>query len=200
MKKNAAQNPEPVMNGTPHTDIAELPAPTSEEIAERSIARFSPLISAFSVPTFEGIIYTPGHPRPYRADCKAGVFKIGENNVKGREMAMEVLSYRTFEAELFNYPRQSWLEMFFVDAENTLSHTLFKGFSIDSFIMLYTELSVKKRGIGEGVVMGKMEKRSGKEGDYFVVEFSWRENTPERIQELKRFAESNALVNARFSN
>lgn len=197
MKKNAAS--EANMNGQAHnTSVEALDTIQQEEVIERSPTRFTPLVSAFSVPTFEGIIYTPGHPRPYRADCKAGVFKIGDNNVKGRELAMEVLSYRTFEAELFNYPRQSWLEMFFVDAENTLSHTLFKGLSIDSFIMLYTELSVKKRGIGEGIVTGKMEKRSGKEGDYYVVEFTWRENNAERVRELKTFMESHALVNARF--
>ncbi len=166
---------------------------------ESELARFTPFQSAFSVPKQEGIIYTAGHPRQYRADCKAGQFKIGESTMKGREMAMEVISYRTFEAELFNYPRQSWLEMFFVDAENALSHILFKGISIENFITLYTDILIKRRSVGEGITTGRMEKRTGKEGDYYVVEFSWKESTPARVQELVEFAEVNALVNARFA-
>ena len=171
----------------------------SVQANESELARFTPFQSAFTVPKQEGIIYTAGHPRQYRADCKAGQFKIGESAMKGREMPMEVISYRVFEAELFNYPRQSWLEMFFVDAENALSHILFKGISIENFITLYTDILIKRRSVGEGITTGRMEKRTGKEGDYYVVEFSWKESTPARVQELVEFAEANALVNARFA-
>jgi hypothetical protein len=119
--------------------------------------------------------------------------------MKGREMAMEIISYRVFEAVLFNYPNQSWLEVFFVDAENALSHLLFKGISIENFITLYTDIIIKRRSVGEGITTGRMEKRTGREGDYYVVEFSWKENAPERVRDLAAFAEANALVNARFA-
>ncbi|TAE23035.1 MAG: hypothetical protein EAZ92_15125 [Candidatus Kapaibacterium sp.] len=167
--------------------------------SESELARFTPFQSAFSVPKQEGIIYTAGHPRQYRADCKAGQFKIGESTMKGREMPMEVISYRTFEAELFNYPRQAWLEMFFVDAENALSHILFKGISIENFITLYTDILIKRRSVGESITTGRLEKRTGREGDYYLVEFAWKDSTPARVQELVEFAEANALVNARFA-
>jgi hypothetical protein len=172
---------------------------TGEIIEDRENAKFTPFTSAFAVTKQEGIIYTLGHPRQYRADCKAGQFKIGDSNMKGREMTLEIISYRVFEAELFNYPRQSWLEVFFVDAENALGHILFKGVSIENFIALYTDIIIKRRSLGEGITTGRMEKRTGREGDYYVVEFSWKENTPERVQELAEFAEANALVNARFA-
>jgi hypothetical protein len=113
--------------------------------------------------------------------------------MKGKEMAMEIISYRVFEAELFNYPRQSWLEMFFVDADNALSHILFKGISIENFITLYTDILIKRRSVGEGITTGRMEKRTNDKGDYYIVEFSWKENTKERVQELVEFAEANAL-------
>jgi hypothetical protein len=160
------------------------------------LARFQ---SAFVVPPQNGIIYTAGHPRQYRADCKAGQFKIGESQMRGREMPMEIISYRTFDAELFNYPRQSWLEMFFVDADNALAHILFKGASIENFIMLYTDILIKRRSVGEGITTGRMEKRTGAAGDYFVVEFAWKESASERVQELVGFAEANLVVNARFA-
>jgi len=171
------------------------PVQTSESAA----TRFTPFQSAFTVAKQEGIIYTAGHPRQYRADCKAGQFKIGESAMKGKEMSLEIISYRVFEAELFNYPPQSWLEVFFVDAENALSHILFKGISIENFITLYTDILIKRRSVGEGITTGRMEKRSNDKGDYYIVEFSWKENTPERVQELVEFAEVNALVNARFA-
>jgi hypothetical protein len=169
------------------------------QASESAVSRFTPFQSAFSAPVQQGIIYTAGHPRQYRADCKAGQFKIGESAMKGKEMTLEIISYRVFEAELFNYPHQSWLEVFFVDAENALSHILFKGISIENFITLYTDILIKRRSVGEGITTGRMEKRSNDKGDYYIVEFSWKENTPERVQELVEFAEVNALVNARFA-
>jgi hypothetical protein len=178
--------------------LESIPTET-HEAAHFTLAPLVRFHSAFTVPKQDGIIYTAGHPRQYRADCKAGQFKIGESTMKGRELAMEILSYRTFDAELFNYPRQSWLEMFFVDTENALAHILFKGVSIDNFITLYTDILIKRRSVGEGITTGRMEKRTGREGDYFVVEFAWKESTPERVQELAEFAEATSLVNARFA-
>ena len=76
--------------------------------------------------------------------------------------------------------------------------------SFENFITLYTDILIKRRSVGEGItaivtMAGRMEKRIGKEGDYYVVEFSWKESTPARVQELVEFAEANALANARFA-
>jgi hypothetical protein len=179
--------------------LDRIPTEASEAPPSFTPAPLARFQSAFVVPPQNGIIYTAGHPRQYRADCKAGQFKIGESQMRGREMPMEIISYRTFDAELFNYPRQSWLEMFFVDADNALAHILFKGASIENFIMLYTDILIKRRSVGEGITTGRMEKRTGAAGDYFVVEFAWKESTSERVQELVGFAEANLVVNARFS-
>jgi len=182
-----------------NTATGEVVETLVEALAPVPSTRFTHFQSAFVTPKQEGIIYTASHPRQYRADCKAGQFKIGESTMKGKEMPLEIISYRVFEAELFTYPRQSWLEVFFVDADNALSHILFKGISIENFIMLYTDVSIKRRSLGEGITTGRMEKRTGKEGDYYVVEFTWKENTAARVQELMAFAEANALNNARFA-
>ena len=76
---------------------------------------------------------------------------------------------------------------------------VFKGASIDNFIALYTDILIKRRAVGEGVTTGRMEKRAGREGDYYVAEFAWRENDASRVAELAEFAAANALVNARFA-
>lgn len=193
-------------NSTSKTLISQTVKEASDEIEEfmpngenSGSSQFMPFVSAFSLPKHEGILYTLGNPRPYRADCKVGQFKVGEN-LKGGKLKLEILSYRVFHAELFNYPYQRWLEVFFVDPDNTLSHILFKGMSIESFVNLYTEMLIRGRAIGEGIVTGRMEKRSGKEGDYYVVIFEWEENKKERIQELLDFLAAQSLTSMIIPN
>ncbi|MDJ0719844.1 MAG: hypothetical protein QNJ54_37420 [Prochloraceae cyanobacterium] len=49
-------------------------------------------INGFDLPeSNNGIVYFPGSPRQYRVDCKAGIFKIGETDMLGNSLKMEVL-------------------------------------------------------------------------------------------------------------
>ena len=50
----------------------------------------------------EGLLYV-GSPRQYRADCKAGQFKIGASQVVGNRLKMEVIAARFVEGEFFGY-------------------------------------------------------------------------------------------------
>lgn len=133
------------------------------------------MVNAFEPPKMDGIVYIPGRPRQYRADCKAGVFKIGESKLIGNELKIEILSFRTFEEQLFNYPYQSWLEVIFVDPDNIVGHILFKTESLDNFLNLTLDLGVKGIAIGTGIVTAKMSKRSSDTGTYYAVEFEWEE-------------------------
>lgn len=72
--------------------------------------------------------------------------------------------------------------------------------SIESFVNLYTEMLIRGRAIGEVIVTGRMEKRSGKEGDYYVVIFEWEENKKERIQELLDFLTTQSLTSMVIPN
>ncbi|MDJ0725598.1 MAG: hypothetical protein QNJ38_10845 [Prochloraceae cyanobacterium] len=116
-------------------------------------------INVFEVPETNGIMYIPGRPREYRADCKAGMFKIGESKITGNELNIEILSCDTFEAELFNYPRQQWLQIIFVDTDNIVSHVLFKNESLDNFIEMFRDLSKDKKALGTGIIKATMNKR-----------------------------------------
>ena len=89
------------------------------------------MVNAFEPPKMDGIVYIPGRPRQYRSDCKAGVFKIGESKIIGNELKLEILSFRTFEEQLFNYPYQSWLEIIFVD-------TVIQSYSLDTHRVKYS--------------------------------------------------------------
>jgi len=156
-------------------------------------------INVFEVPETNGIMYIPGRPREYRADCKAGMFKIGESKITGNELNIEILSCDTFEAELFNYPRQQWLQIIFVDTDNIVSHVLFKNESLDNFIEMFRDLSKDKKALGSGIIKATMNKRSNDTGTYYAVEFSWQENKPERVKELSKFLQSNRVYSARFN-
>ena len=159
------------------------------------------MVNAFEPPKMDGIVYIPGRPRQYRADCKAGVFKIGESKIIGNELKMEVLSFRTFEEQLFNYPYQSWLEVIFVAPDNIVGHILFKTESLDNFLNLTLDLGIEGKAIGTGIVTAKMSKRSSSDtgGTYYAVEFDWNEQEAERVSELKAFVSQNSLYAARMN-
>jgi hypothetical protein len=157
------------------------------------------MIDAFEAPKMDGIVYIPGRPRQYRADCKAGVFKIGESKIVGNELTIEILSFRTFEEQLFNYPYQSWLEVIFVDPDNVVGHLLFKTESLDNFLNLTLDLGLQGIAIGTGIVTAKMSKRSSDLGTYYAVEFDWQENQKERVEELKTFVSQHQLYAARMN-
>ena len=158
------------------------------------------MVNAFEAPTMDGIVYIPGRPRQYRADCKAGAFKIGESRLIGNKLKLEILSFRTFEEQLFNYPYQSWLEVIFVDPDNIVGHVLFKTESLDNFLNLTLDLGVTHIAIGTGIVTAKMNKRSSDLGAYYAVEFDWEEHKQqERVSELKTFVSQNNLYAARMN-
>lgn len=151
-------------------------------------------VSAFQTPNLKGITYIPGRPRQYRADCKVGQFKIGESKFTGAKLGMEILSWRTFADQLFDYPHQTWLEVLFVDAHNIVSHILFKTESLDNFLNLTLDLATEGTALGTGVTTAQMCKRSGELGVYYAVEFEWNPSPAQRVQELQLFATEHELV------
>lgn len=139
--------------------------------------------NVFEAPKMDGIIYIPGRPRQYRADCKAGQFKIGDSKMVGAKIEMEILGFRAIEGELFNYPYQQWMEVLFV-RENVVSQLLFKTESLDNFTNYYLELAQQELSVGMGITVARMSKRSNDTGNYYAIEFEFKESTPERIEEL----------------
>ncbi len=134
-------------------------------------------VSAFKVPeSSNGIIHFPGNPRQYRSDCKAGVFKIGESEILGNSLEIEIISFRDFDDEIFGYPFQKWLEVFFIDKDNTVSHILFKTESIGNFLELLRKLTIASVAIGTCIITAKMSKRTNDHGTYYAVEFEATDN------------------------
>ena len=95
------------------------------------------MVNAFEPPQMDGIVYIPGRPRQYRGDCKAGAFKIGESKIVGKELKLEVLSFRTFEEQLFKYDR--WRSIF----------VLLSGFF--KYLSIHLSIGLKKIKIFSGI-------------------------------------------------
>jgi hypothetical protein len=90
---------------------------------------------------------------------------------------MEILSWRTFEDQLFDYPQQTWLEVLFVDPRNVVSHILFKTQSLDNFLDFMLDLASQGKVIGHGVTTAKMSKRSGDLGCTTLSSLSGKSRT-----------------------
>ncbi len=103
---------------------------------------------------------------------------------------MEVLAFRKFQDEMFGYDFQTWLEVIFIDPDNIIAHILFKTESLDNFDEMRLDLSANKQAISTGIVTAEMVPRSSSAtgNSYNAVEFTWKPNTPERIEEIKAFA------------
>jgi len=148
------------------------------------------VVSGFTVPKLSGIIYT-GKPRQYRADCQAGMFKIGASKMVGKSLKMEIIAWGITEDELFGYPFQPWVVVIFIDPNNVVSQVLFKTESLDNFINLSLEKAQEGVALGQGITTGTMSKRASRAGTvYYAVEFEWEANNPERLKEIAEFSES----------
>ena len=147
-----------------------------------------PYINAMEVPKNTGIIHMQDKYLQYRADCQAGQFKIGANQMVGKSMNMEVLKWRKFSCEQFNYEYQDWIEIVFINPENIVSHILFKTESLDNFVNLNLLLLSKMKAFGLGITTATMSKRASQSGNsYFAIEFEWNPQKEERIKELSKF-------------
>lgn len=119
----------------------------------------------------EGKATMIGSPRQYRADCKAGAFKIGKDQLVGRNLKLEPITAKLTEAQLFSYRFQGWAEILFVDESGLVSSILIKGESLDNFLELYRSVTIDGKTLCELQITAKMAERSNKHGPYFVVQF-----------------------------
>lgn len=145
------------------------------------------VIDVFAVPDVKGI-FNLGRPTAYRSDCQMGQFKI-KDQIVGPEMPMEIISIRKIVGEYFDYESQDWLEVLFIDPNNSVSNVLFKTESIDNLLDTVKQLYAKGRPIADFIITGQMKQRQSKRlgTKYYAVDFTWKENAAERIAEIREF-------------
>jgi hypothetical protein len=168
-------------NGLAKTNT-ELVNPETGEVVQNN---------PFSVEKQEGIKLIEGYAREYRADCSKanGQFKIGEDNFKGKELDMVILTSQMIDDDLFGMGPQKWVEALFIDPDKMLSSIFFKTISVQNFLKYRAELHASETPIGTVVTRAYMqEKTSSQYGKFFAVDFKKeREVSAEFLEELKMF-------------
>lgn len=154
---------------------------------ENTNKKSNTVIDVFAVPDMKGI-FNLGRPTAYRSDCQMGQFKI-KDQIQGPELVMEIISIRKIVGEYFDYESQDWLEVLFIDSNNSVSNVLYKTESIDNLLDLVKQIYAKGKPIANMIITGLMRQRQSKRlgTKYYAVDFTWKENTPERIEEIKEF-------------
>ncbi len=111
--------------------------------------------------------------RQWRSDCQAGQFKIGQSNMRGNKLDMEIVGAQISEGEYFGYPHQKWLALLFVDPDGVLSSILFKTESLDNFDELRRSYRLKGESLLGKTIRAQMAKRASKANGngYYAVEF-----------------------------
>lgn len=146
-------------NFNPSLTIQELVNPSTGEISIR---------------------YREGSPQNYRFDASKGIVNLnGEIPItkKGEEFSFIPIALRIFEGELFDMPRRSWAELFFVNQERNLCSLLFHGFTVQELKDLESELYYSDLKINEIVLTLKPTEKTSKEtsNKFFIGYFSFRE-------------------------
>lgn len=141
------------------------------------------------------IVFLPGFPLQLRANGKEGGFYLGEESL-GNSLRMEIVRVRAFTAEIFNYPLQEWLEVFFI-RDNALCHILFKGTeTVRNFKGLALALRGKKQSFLSTVVVATSTERKGKDAagratTYYTFAFEAKGQDPARTEELRSWLREN---------
>ena len=140
-------------------------------------------------------IFLPQVPFSLRNDCKVGMWKVGEEDYRGKEIEISIIKVAQFFGTLGKTVNSPWLQIWFVPApeceglpKNTVCVTYLKRRSIAQFSQIVTELME----LGEpalGIFRGFFIKHTGELGDYYSVTWLWREReTEEELKQLDLIA------------
>lgn len=160
------------------------------------------IFDPFYTPPADTIHYMEGYPKEWKADSssKGGFALEGETNIN-QELQMEILLFQEFrQSPLFwqayeKTPIQDWVVVYFVDSENKLSTTFLKKRNFKSFENLKKRIGASASSFGASLVTAKMTDAVSKNGEkYKYVEFSFKPNTPARIEKLKDFYMANLVI------
>jgi hypothetical protein len=179
------------------TQVTQEEVRTTEEQSVQSKAEFNTTteIQPFGlVERVNNFIYFPDSPRVWRADCKAGIFKIGSDTIKSNTLQMKVLGIKADMLEILGYPCQQWVELAFIDEDECVSSIFIKGISIEALTEVMRTMTIEQKNLTEMILTASMNKKSGEKGDYYSLSFTTTPNTDEdEIERLKDFAQNYPL-------
>lgn len=149
------------------------------------------------------IKYFTARPAEYRFDATDGVFKYQETvllDEKGKplkEFSFIPIVWRIFEENLFGRGQNDqWVELFFVDGKNRLSHIMLNNSSVREFLKLSSELFYEDLELSQILLTleaEKVEKELDKEGTkkkftWYVAKAHFVKAETETVEMLQEFA------------
>jgi len=140
-------------------------------------------------------IFQPQIPFNLRNDCKAGFWKIGEEDFIGREIEISIIKVAQFFGTLGQTADTFWMQVWFVAAptcsilpQNTVCVTYLKKRSIAQFSQKVTQL-MENGEPALGLFKGFFQKHNGDKGDYYSVIWDWRERNETETEQLQQIAD-----------
>ena len=126
------------------------------------------------------INYVLGEPFSVRNDGRIGAWKIGMDNLIGKDLPMAVIGVQDFQGDVGKTCDEVWTQLFFIPVKheilppNTVCSTLIKNESRENFKQCFT-LAQVNNDPAFGVFEPVFEKRSNDKGDYYALTWQWRE-------------------------
>lgn len=134
--------------------------------------------------------YRPGTVRQYRFDGKAGVFNIGGDQVLGKSLEFQPISWRFFTGNILGMGVKRWVEIFFIDPQNCVSAVLFHDYSHDNLVKLEEPLYWGDQKLSDVVITATAEKKQSKAengGTYFMAQFTFKPADTAKVAEMAEF-------------
>jgi hypothetical protein len=129
--------------------------------------------------------YMKGMPRQYRFNGQNGRFNLDGSEDKGTSLEVVPIAWRVFTAvNLFGRERlEKWVELFFVDAQNCVSSTMFNNTSANVFQELLGKLMYADLTILEVVLTITADRRTNTtvNSTYYIAQFSFKTAEPETV-------------------
>lgn len=134
-------------------------------------------------------------PYKIRNDCKLGMWKTGDENLIGNKLSIAILKTVPFYGNLGQTRQAQWQQIWFVAApkeeqipQNIICVTYIKTQSLSNLGQKIIEL-MGTTNPGLGIFETSFQPKQGEYGNYYVVNWQWRERTPEEIPQLQLMAD-----------
>jgi len=164
----------------------------AENLNQASLAKFKVF---GTIP--KDTIYLPQIPFTLRNDCRIGIWKIGNEDYRGKEIEISIIKVNQLFGTLGKSTNTFWMQIWFVPApscevipSNIVYVSYLKGRSITQFSEKITQLMQSSVEPALGIFKAGFTKHTGEKGDYYSVVFDWRERASEaEFEQLNRIAD-----------
>ncbi len=134
-------------------------------------------------------------PYALRNDCQIGQWKVGEKGMIGDSLAISIIGVRNFYGKLGKGKPCDWLQLWFIAAphetkipQDVVCVTYIKTRSKSALGQTLIEV-MQTQEPALGIFETSFEKHSNELGNYYSINWQWRERKPEEMNQLNLIAE-----------